>query len=71
MKSIKLPALIALILVPLLAVAALIGLTMRDDQAISAAVVNLDEAVELDGQTVPLGRQLAAAMVDRDGDNVS
>jgi len=71
MKSIKLPALIALILVPLLAVAALIGLTTRDDEAISAAVVNLDEAVTIDGQMVPMGRQLAAAMVDRDGDNVS
>ncbi len=71
MKSIKLSALIALILVPLLAVAALIGLTTRDDEAISAAVVNLDEAVTIDGQMVPMGRQLAAAMVDRDGDNVS
>lgn len=71
MKSIKLPALIALILVPLLAVAALIGLTTRDDEAISAAVVNLDEAVTIDGQMVPMGRQLAAAMLDRDGDNVS
>lgn len=30
---------------------------------ITAAVVNLDEPVELEGQTVPLGRQLAAGLV--------
>lgn len=36
--------------------------TKRLDR-ITAAVVNLDEPVELDGQTVPLGRQLAAALV--------
>lgn len=30
---------------------------------ITAAVVNLDEPVEVDGQLVPLGRQLAAALV--------
>lgn len=71
MKSIKWPALVALILLPLLAVAALIGLSSRSNEAVSAAVVNLDEAVKVNGQLVPMGRQLAAAMVDRDGDNVS
>lgn len=64
-------ALVALILVPLLAVAAFITLGGdRNDDRVSAAVVNLDEAVELDGQTVPLGRQLAGAIVERDGDNI-
>lgn len=32
-----------------------------------AAIVNLDQAVEVDGQTVPLGRQLASALVTADG----
>lgn len=32
-----------------------------------AAIVNLDRAVEVDGQTVPLGRQLASALVTADG----
>ncbi|WP_019135149.1 YhgE/Pip family protein, partial [Cellulomonas massiliensis] len=32
-------------------------------ERITAAVVNDDEPVELDGQTVPLGRQLSAALV--------
>lgn len=36
--------------------------TKRLDR-ITAAVVNLDEPVQLNGQTVPLGRQLAAALV--------
>jgi putative membrane protein len=36
--------------------------TKRLDR-ITAAVVNLDEPVNLNGQTVPLGRQLAAALV--------
>ena len=30
---------------------------------VKAAIVNLDEPVEVDGQTVPLGRQLAAGLV--------
>lgn len=65
------PALVALILVPLLAVAALVSLGGNsNDERVSAAVVNLDEAVELDGQTVPLGRQLAGAILERDGDNI-
>ncbi|MDO5735340.1 MAG: hypothetical protein Q4P15_02575 [Propionibacteriaceae bacterium] len=65
------PALVALILVPLLAVAALITLGgNNNDDRVSAAVVNLDEAVELDGQTVPLGRQLAGAILEREGDNI-
>ncbi len=65
------PALMALILVPLLAVAALVGLGgTNNDERVSAAVVNLDEAVELEGQLVPLGRQLAGAIVERDGDNI-
>ncbi|AQP48606.1 hypothetical protein BW730_14955 [Tessaracoccus aquimaris] len=64
-------SIVALALVPLLAVAALIGLSgNRADSTVSAAVVNLDEAVTVNGQYVPMGRQLAAAMVDRDGENI-
>ncbi len=64
-------ALMALILVPLLAMAALVGLGgNNNDERVSAAVVNLDEAVELDGQLVPLGRQLAGAILERDGENI-
>ncbi len=59
-------------LVPLLAVAALIGLSAPGgDEQVDAAVVNLDEAVTLNGQIVPLGRQLAAAMIEREGENVT
>lgn len=64
-------SIVALALVPLLAVAALIGLAgNRADSTVSAAVVNLDEAVTVNGHYVPMGRQLAAAMVDRDGENI-
>lgn len=72
MKLTSWPRLAALILVPLLVVGALVGLTSSSgDDRIRAAVVNLDEPVTIDGNTVPLGRQLAAEMVDRDGENVS
>ena len=69
-RNVSWPALLALVLVPLLAVGALLGLAGRGDSQASAAVVNLDEAVTLEGQYTPMGRQLAAAMVDRDGDNI-
>lgn len=63
---------VVLALLPLLVVAMLLGVSQgshRDN--IQAAVVNLDEAVTIDGQVVPLGRQLAAEMVARDGDNIT
>lgn len=70
--SVGWPALVALILAPLLAVGAFITLgSNANEDRVMAAVVNLDKAVELDGQTVPLGRQLAAAMLERDGENIS
>lgn len=57
---------VGLILVPLvvggLMTWALWNPTQRLDQ-ITAAVVNLDEPVTVNGQMVPLGRQLAAALV--------
>lgn len=48
-------------------VAALYNPTERLD-SMSAAIVNNDEAVTLDGQTVPLGRQLTAGLVKGSGD---
>lgn len=66
------PVIVALGLVPILVVASLIGLAGRGgEDNINAAVVNLDQAVTIEGQPVPMGRQLAAAMLERDGDNIS
>lgn len=65
------PAIIALALIPLLAVAALIGLTNPKAENIQAAVVNLDEAVTVGDQYVPMGRQLAAEMIGYEGGNVT
>ena len=38
---------------------------------VKAAVVNLDQPVKLNGQTVPLGRQMAAGLLDTKNDNFS
>ncbi|WP_314146673.1 YhgE/Pip domain-containing protein [uncultured Leifsonia sp.] len=38
---------------------------------VKAAVVNLDQPVKLNGQTVPLGRQMAAGLLDTQHDNFS
>ena len=66
------PGLAVLFLVPLLAVGMLLGLVRdRNDQGIHAAVVNHDKAVTVNGQVVPLGRQLASEMVAREGTNIS
>ena len=63
--------LVGLILVPVLVAAGLVLATWkagdRLDQ-VSAAIVNLDEGTEIDGQQVPLGRQLSAGIVDADED---
>ncbi|WP_248242543.1 YhgE/Pip family protein [Microbacterium kunmingense] len=48
-------------------VAALYNPTERLDQ-LNAAIVNEDEPVEIDGQTVPLGRQLSAGLVEGSDD---
>lgn len=62
--------LLGLVLVPLvvggLLTWALWQPTERLDR-MQAAVVNLDTPVQIDGQIVPLGRQLAAALVTSDG----
>ncbi|MDO5082959.1 MAG: hypothetical protein Q4D89_06110 [Arachnia propionica] len=65
-------AIVVLALVPLVAVAMLLGVSQGGNRPhVQAAVVNLDEAVTIDGQIVPLGRQLAAEMVARTGENIT
>lgn len=65
-------ALLTLLVVPLVLGLALAGLTSRDrTMVVEAAVVNLDQVVEIDGRIVPLGRQLAAEIIDREGLNVT
>ena len=62
---------VGLLLVPLTAAGVLLwGLwnpTERLD-TVTAAVVNLDEPVKVDGQLVPLGRVLAAELIDGDAE---
>ncbi|WP_420176433.1 YhgE/Pip family protein [Luteococcus sp. OSA5] len=67
-------SLLALVLVPVLVAGVLLGTAWgRDDRLgkITAAVVNTDEAVKVDGQTVPMGRQLAAEIVAKPSKNVT
>jgi len=59
--------LIGLVLVPVLVAAGLLAATWNANSRlhkVEAAVVNLDKAVTIDGQIVPLGRQMSAALVD-------
>ncbi|RRD49963.1 hypothetical protein [Arachnia propionica] len=65
-------AIAAMTLLPLVAVAMLLGVGRGSERrAVQAAVVNLDKAVTIDGQVVPLGRQLAAEIVARDEEGIS
>ena len=59
----------ALLLVPLLTAGGFLWGTAYADsglRGVQAAVVNLDEMVEVNGQMMPLGRQLTAELVDSD-----
>lgn len=63
--------LVSLILVPLLLAGGLLWGTWNAAdrlRTVEAAVVNLDQMVELNGQPMPLGRQLTAALVDSERD---
>lgn len=63
----KLPLFLALILVPVLVAGGFLWGTWNTDDRlhkVEAAVVNLDEAVTIDGKLIPLGRQLSANLVD-------
>lgn len=63
---------LGLLLVPLVAAGVLLwGLWNPSDRldTVTAAVVNLDEPVEVDGQLAPLGRMLAGELVGEAGDS--
>lgn len=63
---------VGLILVPLIVAGGFVWAVWNADDRMSrvqAAVVNNDEPVEVDGQTVPMGRQLAAGLVDSSDEN--
>jgi putative membrane protein len=66
-KRITVLSLIGIVLVPLVVAGILVWALFnpqdRLDQ-VTAAIVNEDEPVQVDGQTVPLGRQLSAGLVD-------
>ena len=62
---------LGLVLVPVLVAAGLLAATWNAGSRlhrVEAAVVNLDKAVSVNGQIVPLGRQLSAALVDSERD---
>lgn len=57
---------VGILLVPLVVAGVLVWAFWNPQErldTVDAAIVNLDEPVQLDGQTVPLGRQLAAGLV--------
>jgi len=59
--------LVGVILVPVLFASGFLWATWRADdrlRTVQAAVVNLDEAVTINGQITPLGRELTAELVD-------
>ena len=61
--------LLGLILVPVLVAGGLLWANWNNNERlrqVEAAIVNLDEPVTLNGEYVPLGRQLTAALVDSD-----
>lgn len=68
-KKLRWTTWLGLILVPVLLAGGLLWATWNSDDRmdeVRAAVVNQDVAVELQGQLVPMGRQLTAALVDSD-----
>src|SRR5664279_4420054 len=57
---------LGLLLVPVLIATGLLAATWNSDTRLSkvqAAIVNLDKAVTINGQTVPMGRQLSAQLI--------
>lgn len=71
-RRVTLLSLVGLVLVPVIVAAgflwAIWGSEDRLDR-VQAAVVNLDEGAEVDGQQVPLGRQLVGGLVDSEEEN--
>lgn len=65
-------SLVGLVLVPVILAAGFLWATWGAGDRlhrVEAAVVNNDEAVKIDGQLVPLGRQLAGGLVDSTDEN--
>lgn len=61
-----------LAIVPLIAAGMLMGLVKQpSNDAVNAAIVNLDEPVTVAGQYTPLGRQMAAAIVDDSNEEIT
>ncbi len=70
-RAVNWRTIVGLVLVPLTAAGVLLwGLWNPTErlETVTAAVVNLDEPVEVDGQLVPLGRVLAAELIDGDAE---
>lgn len=68
-RRLRWPALLGLILVPVLVAGGLLAANWGSDsrtRTVQAAVVNLDKPVTVNGTYTPLGRQLTAALVDSD-----
>ncbi|GAB2525160.1 YhgE/Pip domain-containing protein [Paramicrobacterium agarici] len=73
-KRVRPLTLIGLLLVPFMVAGLLVwALWNPSDRldSVKAAIVNNDEPVELNGQTVPLGRQLGAGLVGTDDDETN
>ena len=74
MKTITWPrwtTIVALLLVPMLVAGGFLWGTWNANprlRTVKAAIVNLDEMVEINGQKMPLGRQLSAELVNSDRD---
>lgn len=71
-RTVRWPSLIGLLLIPLLLAAGFLWTTWGSSDRlgrVDAAVVNLDDPAEINGQPVPLGRQLSGGLVEGDPDN--
>lgn len=65
-------SLVGVLLVPIIVASGFLAALWKADTRmhhVQAAVVNHDEMVEVNGQKVPLGRQLSAGLVERRDDN--
>lgn len=63
--------LLTLLLVPILGAATLLGMIRPDRWNANAAIVNLDQGTHVQGQFVPMGRQLGAEMMAYQPSNIS
>lgn len=73
-RPLRRAGLLALVLVPVLLAGLLLGTAWGRDSRlhrITAAVVNNDKAVTVNGQTVPLGREMASEIVSKPSQNVN